>query len=194
MPAVAVPINAIALGPGFLYWAPLASAFPANTVAGGVFTDTWPVAWSLFGATDKGSEFNYELSTDNVEVAETLDAVAVVPTGRVISMTFDLAQIHATNFKLAVNGGTITTTGSGATQLNEFAPPELGSEVRRMIGWEAQDSTERLVGIQCFQTGKINISRAKGADKATLPNEWTFEKPADGSLPFKYWTTGAARA
>lgn len=194
MPAVAVPINAIATGPGYLYWAPLGSDMPTNTVAGGVFTDTWPVAWLLLGATDKGSEFNYELSTDNVEVAEILDPVQVVSTGRTISKTFDLAQISMSNIKRALNGGTITTTGSGATQLNEYTPPELGAEVRAMIGWESQDSTERLVGVQCFQTGKINIARQKGADKATLPMEWTFERPSDGSQPFKYWTAGAARA
>jgi len=192
MPAVSVPIDAIALGPGYLYWAPLDSDLPTNTVAGGVFTDVWPAAWLLFGATDDGSEFSYSPATDNVEVAEYYDPVAVVSTGREISITFDLAQVHATNFKRALNGGALVTTGTGATMLSEYSPPEVGAEVRSMVGWESQDSTERLIMYQCFQTGDVNVSRKKGADKATIPVEFHAEKPS-GLPPFKYWAAGPAR-
>lgn len=192
MPAVDVPIDAIATGPGYLYWAPLGSTLPTHTVAGSVFTDVWPGAWELFGATDEGSEWSYGVDTDVIEVAEQLDPVAVVPTGRTISMNFALAQVNMTNLKRLTNGGTITVTGSGATQLNAFTPPELGSEVRCMIGWESTDGTERLIGYQCFQSGEITPARRKGAEKATLSAEFTFEKPA-GSPPFGYWTAGSKR-
>jgi hypothetical protein len=192
MPAVTVPIDAIALGPGFLYWAPLLSTLPANTVVGSKFTDTWPGAWLLFGATDDGSEFSYKPATDDVEVAEYYDPVAVVSTGREISITFDLAQIHATNFKRVLNGGTVTTSGSGSTLLSEYTPPDVGAEVRAMVGWESQDSTERLVMYQCFQTGDVKITRKKGANKATLPTEFRAEKPS-GNPPFKQWFAGSAR-
>jgi hypothetical protein len=193
MPAATVPINALALGPGYLYHAPLASTLPANTVAGGIFTDTWPAAWLLVGATDEGSEWNYELDTEDVEVAEYLDAVAVVSTGRTIGINFAMVNVSATNLKRALNGGVITTTGTGATQLNEYTPPDIGQEVRAMIGWESQDSTERLIGFQCFQAGEVNVERRKGADKATLPVEFRMEKPISGP-PFRYWTCGEARA
>lgn len=193
MPSAVVPVNALALGPGYLYYAPLLTALPTNTVVGSVFTDVWPVAWLLLGATDKGSEFQYELATDNVEVAEYLDAVSYVSTGRVTGMAFDLANIHATNMKRAANGGTLTVTGAAGTTLTEFSPPDVGQETRAMIGWESQDNTERLVGFQAFQTGKIAVARRKGSDKATLPLEYRFEKPASGP-PFKYWTAGLVRA
>jgi hypothetical protein len=193
MPSVSVPVDAIATGPGYLLWAPLGSTLPTNTVSGSRFTDTWPVAWQLLGATDEGSEWNYSVDTDTVEVAEQLDPVAVIATGRTISMSFALAGISATNLKRLTNGGVLTTTGSGATLLTSYAPPELGEEVRCMIGWEAQDSTERLVGHQCLQTGDIAPARRKGADKALLSAEFTFEKPASGA-PFGYWTAGTKRA
>ena len=192
MPSAVVPVNAIATGPGFLYYAPLASTLPANTVAGSVFTDAWPGAWLLLGATDEGSEWSYSVDTDTIEVAEYLDPISVVPTGRTISMSFALANIHATNLKRLTNGGTITVTGSGATTLNAYTPPPLGSEIRSMIGWESQDSTERLIGYQCFQTGDITTSRKKGSDKALLSAEFTFEKPASGES-FGYWTAGTVR-
>ena len=194
MPSVSVPVNAIATGPGYLLYAPLGSTLPTNVVAGSVFTDTWPVAWSLLGATDEGSEWSYGVETDNVEVAEQLDPVQVVATGRTITLAFALANISATNLKRLTNGGTLTTTGAGATLLTAYTPPELGQEVRCMVGWESQDSTERLVGYQCLQTGDIAPARRKGADKALLSAEFTFEKPAGGGAPFGYWTAGAARA
>jgi hypothetical protein len=192
MPAAVVPIDAIATGPGYLYWAPLGSSLPTNTVAGSVFTDTWPVAWQLFGATDAGSEWSYSVKTDDVEVAEYLDPVQVTPTGRTIGISFALAQINLTNLKRLTNGGTITVTGSGATTLNTFNPPALGAEVRAMIGWEAQGSDERLVGYQCLQTGEIKPARKKGSDKALLAAEFRFEKPSSGD-PFIYWTAGTKR-
>jgi hypothetical protein len=192
MPAIVVPVNALALGPGFLYWAPLASTAPTNTVTGSVFTDTWPGAWLPFGVTDDGSEFSYKPSTDDVEVAEYYDPPAIVSTGREISISFSVAQVHATNFKRALNGGTLSVTGSGATTLSTYTPPTVGSEVRAMIGWEAQDSTERLVLYQAYQTGEVKWSRKKGADKATIPVEFRAEIPASG-IPFTYWTAGTVR-
>jgi hypothetical protein len=192
MPSAVVPMNALALGPGFLYWAPLLTTLPANTVAGSVFTDPWPGAWLLLGATDKGSEFAYELSTDNVEVAESLDPVAYVSTGRASGMSFDLANVHATNMKRAMNGGTLTVTGSGGTTLSKLTPPDVGAEVRAMIGWESQDNTERLIGYQSFQIGKLAVNRRKGSDKALLACEFRFEKPSAGA-PFDYWTAGTVR-
>ena len=194
MPAATVPINAIATGPGYLYYAPLGTALPANTVAGSVFTDAWASAgaWALLGATDEGSSFSYELDTEDIEVAEYLDPVQVVATGRTINIAFSLVNISATNLKRALNGGTITTSGSGATTLNEYAPPALGAEVRCMIGWESLDNTERLVGRQCFQTGNVEIARRKGADKAMLPLEFRLEKPSSAD-PFTYWTAGTTR-
>jgi hypothetical protein len=192
MPSQTVQINAIATGPGWLFHAALGSAIPTHTVSGSVFTDAWPGAWDLLGATDEGSEWNYELDTENVEVAELLDPVQVVATGRNISLNFALANISAENFKRAMNGGVITTSGSGATLLSELAPPVLGAEVKCMIGWESQDSTERLIGYQCMQTGSITTGRKKGADKALISCEFKFEKPVSDH-PFRIWTAGTAR-
>ena len=193
MPAITVPINALALGPGYLYWAPLSSTLPTNTVAGSVFTDTWPGAWLPFGATDSGSDFSYKPSVANVDVAEYYDPPAIVSTGRDISISFALAQVHATNFKRALNGGTITVTGSTSTTLSAYVPPTVGAEVRAMIGWESNDGTERLVLYQAFQTGEVKWTRNKGAAKATIPVQYQCEIPASG-VPFQYWTAGVTRA
>jgi hypothetical protein len=192
MPAIAVPKNALSFGAGYLYWAPLGTSVPTCTVAGSVFTDTWPSGWVPLGVTREGHELSYELSTEDVEAAEYLDPLATVTTGRTSGMSFELMQIHATNLKRALNGGTIATSGVGDTLRSEFSPPNVGEEVRSMIGWESQDLTERVYAEQAFQVGSLTIARRKGADNAGLPLEWRFEIPASGK-PFVYVTAGAIR-
>jgi hypothetical protein len=192
MPAATVPKNALATGPGYLYWAALASSLPTNTVVGSVFTDTWPGAWLLLGITKAGHEFDYTISTDQIEAAEYFDPLQIVTTARSAVLKCELMQVHATNMSRALNGGVLSTSGAGTTLLSTYTPPAPGSEVRAMIGWEAQDNTERLVMEQCFQTGSLAIQRQKGAANATLPLEFTAELPASG-FPFRYYTAGTAR-
>ena len=192
MPAVVVPKNAIATGPGYLYIAPLATALPTNTVVGSVFTDTWPGGWNLFGITKQGSEFDYTITTDIIEAAEYFDPLLIVTTARAASMIFELQQVNATTLKNAINGGSLATTGATTTLLSTYTPPAPGSEVRQMIGWESQDNTERLVMEQCLQTGVIKMSRQKGSANATIPVEFHAELPASG-FPFRYWSAGTIR-
>lgn len=183
----------LATDPGILFWTTLGSTMPTNTVSGGVFTDLWPAEWIALGATVEGSTFNFQTSFDTITVAELLDPVKYVETGRSGSFAFALASITAANLKRALNGGTVTTTGAGDTMKAEYTPPRSGQSTRCMIGWESQDSTERLIAFQCVNTGQVSIRRGKGTANATLPIEYGLELPQSG-LPFKYITAGAARA
>lgn len=194
MPAVTVPKNGLSFGAGYLYHATLAgAAVPANTVVGSVFTDTWPAGWNLLGVTREGHEFSYELNVDAVEAAEYLDPLQYVTTGRTSGIQMDLMQVHASNLKRSLNGGTLGTTGSGTTLLSTYTPPDVGAEVRCQIGWESTDGTERLVAMQCFQVGTISINRRKGADNASIPVEFRFEVPSAGGFPFTYYAAGTLR-
>ncbi len=191
--ALVAPKNALSFGAGWMLGAPLGTTVPPCNVSGSVFTDTtWPAGWFLWGVTREGHEFNYELNTDDVEAAEYIDPIATVTTGRTVGMSFELMQIHATNFKRVLNGGTIATSGSGATLRSEYTPPTIGQETRLMIGWESSDGTERMYAEQAFQTGSLSVARRKGADNASLPTEWRFEPAADG-FPFHYVTAGPTR-
>jgi len=193
MPAVTIPTPAIGKDPGFLFYAPLGTPEPTHTVLGSVFTDAWPAPWLILGATDAGSAFNWQTSTDTIEAAEFLDPLAYVSTGRTGSVAFGLLTISATNLKRSLNGGTIATTGTTTTTMSSYTPPALGQEVRCMIGWESQDSTERLIAFQCFNTAQVTLERRKGNARAVLPVEYALEVPAGGQ-PFRYLTAGAARA
>lgn len=194
MPAYVVPKTPTSLGAGYLLYGNLGSALPANTNPAGVFTDDWSAVsgWFLLGVTKTGHEFTYDLQTDTVDAAEYFDPLATVTTGRTVSMKFELQLINATNIKRMLNGGTTSTTGSGASLVTTYTPPAPGAEVRCMIGWESQDNTERLVMEQAFQVGSLTISRQKGNENATLPVEFRAEIPASG-FPYKHFFAGAAR-
>lgn len=190
MPAITVPVPKLDTDPGFLYYAPLGTALPTGTVAGSVFSDTWPVAWVPIGATEEGHNFTWTTSTEPIEAAEFLEPLKYVTTGRSGSIAFASTNIDALMVKLAMNGGTLTTTGTGATAKTVYTPPAMGAEVRVMIGWESQDATQRLIARQCFNTGSVSIARRKGAAKATIPVEFALEVPA-GAQPFELQFAGA---
>jgi hypothetical protein len=162
--------------PGKLMIAPLGTAEPT------VHTSAWPAGWVPLGYTNEGSAFNYEVSTDNVEVAEELDILARVTTGRDASVEFALAEMTYKNLTLAFNGGTVV--GDGLDW--EFEPPELGDEERVMLGWDSNRilarNDLRFLFRQCLQGGALNIENRKGATKATIPANFQLEKP-DTGLP-----------
>ncbi len=164
-----------------------------GVVVGSVFTDAWPVWWIPCGVTRDGSQFSYELTTENIEVAEYLDPLDIIPTGRNIGAAFDLAQITNRSYLMAWNGGTSTTvSGATTTLLTKVSPPVLGAEVDTMIGWESQDGTERIIYYQATQSGNIQWSNQKAPNYKSLPLTFKIKQPESGN-PFDSWLAGASR-
>lgn len=193
MPSTAVPT--LLTDPGFLFIAPLGSTLPSNTVAGSVFTDSWPVAWLSLGATEEGSTFSYSSTVEALSVAEFLDPIAYRTTGREGSIAFNLADFTLTNYRRALNGGVAAlaaTSGTGATSLGTLNPPTPGAETRCMIGWESLDSTLRLVAHQTLQGGEIQSAFNKAPSLALIPCTFNFEVPSGGQ-PWTMWSAGADR-
>jgi len=192
MPTTAVPN--LLQDPGYLFWAPLASTEPTNTVAGSEFTDTWPVAWISLGATEAGSTFNYTSEVEAVNVAEFFDPIKYATTARSGNISFALADWTLQNLKRALNGGAVTVvSGTGATTLSKYEPPAPGAEVRCMIGWESLDNTTRIVMRQCIQGGEISSEFVKAPDYAKIACTFNFEFPS-AAQPFTVYSAGTARA
>jgi hypothetical protein len=187
-------IPTVLTDPGYLFWAPVTTSIPTNTVAGSKFTDNWPVQWLSLGATEDGSTYEYEISVDAINVAEFLDPIKYATTARKGSFAFNLANYCLTNLKYAMNGGSLTVvSGSGATQLNRFQPPQPGTEVRAMIGWESLDNTMRLICYQTISATTVQSSFKKAPDNAVIPCQFQFETPL-GGFPFEFYSAGTARA
>lgn len=197
MANVAVPKTGLAIGAGVLYTALLGTSFPANTVSGGVFTDLWASAgaWVPVGITKNGHELTYTPKVEAIDAEEYLDPIAYTTSGRTTGVKFELMKVDMTTWKLVVNGGSgsVTTTGSGATLLSTGILPGPGQEVRCMLGWESDDSTERWVAEQCLQTGALSRKAQKGANVGTYTAEFNFEIGSVTGRPYTPYGAGTNR-
>jgi hypothetical protein len=176
--------------PGKLYIAPIESAPGVPTTEPSAIDDAWPTGWVPLGYTDEGSVFNYELSMDNVEVAEELDPIARVTTGRDASVEFALAELTYRNLTIAFNGGIVV--GDGLEW--EFEPPDLGNEERVMVGWDASfdplTNDLRMIFRRCLQGGSLGIENRKGTTKSVIASTFQLEKPLDGRPLLKIMGSG----
>jgi hypothetical protein len=192
MPTIAVPN--LLRDPGYLFWAPLASTEPTNTVVGSKFTDSWPVAWVSLGTTEDGTDFEYGQTVEPIEAAEFLDPLVYATTGRSGKVSFSLQDVTLANLRRAMNGGAVTVvSGTGATTLAKYEPADPGAEVRCMIGWESLDSTMRLICRQTLNTAATGIQAKKAPNKGLLACEFSLEAPSSGAKPFTMFAAGATR-
>lgn len=171
------PTN-VKVGPGLLYVAPLDTVAPVD------LTTAWAAAWIEMGYTEEGHAFAAENTFEGIEVAEELLPIRQEQTAANLTVTVALAEMTARNVQIALNGGTLTTSGAGPTQIITFEPPELGEATRIALGWESQDHLERWVWYKCLQTGNVEIARRKAPAKATIPTVFTVEIPLAGGAPF----------
>lgn len=171
--------------PGLLYIAPLGSAEPTTV------SSAWGAGWVPLGYTDAGSTFSYTTTVDKVEVAEELDPIAYSTTGREASIDVSLAEITLKNLNVAFNGGLVSGAGGtiGDGQDFYFEPPELGTEQRVMLGWDANPTVAnndlRFLFRRVLNSGSLNIDNKKGTQKQLIVCKFNLEKPADGSALLK---------
>src|SRR5664279_2246895 len=178
--------------PGYLFWAPVGTAVPTNTVAGSIFTDAWTSPWVPLGATTDGSEFSYSIKTDQIQVAEFFDPIKIVTTERSGSVTFSLASYTATHLQIALNGGVaLSSTGATTTTLTTVEAPDPGHELRSMIGWESLDNTVRIVIRQAIQSSEVKWAMKKAPAFTDIPCTFEFEVPA-AAKPFSVYFAGVA--
>jgi hypothetical protein len=166
-------------GPGKIYYAPLGTAIPTVSP----------------GSTDAGITYTESVQTADINVAESLYPVRTVTTGKSSRIAFVMNEISDLNWKLACNGGTITTSGTGATKLNTYVPPLVGQEVRVMLAFVANLDTEIIVWPQVFNVGNVEYVRGNYETKAGLSIEFNAEIPATGyTTPYQRFTAGALAA
>lgn len=186
MPTATVDTGVIQIGAGILRTAPLGTAEPTTLIA------AYAAGWVELGATEEGSAFSTELTTEDVFIAERLERVKVVTTGRVQNISASLAEVTAKHLEYAYNGGTITTGTTGAPlTFVTFEPPDLGTEVRRMLAWDSEDGQERWIFRQVFNGGSVEMARRKAPAKTLIPLTMGLELPASGAKPFKAFLANA---
>lgn len=194
MGATTVTSNLIETGPGIIRYAPLGTAIPSITAAASKVSATW-TSWVAPGSTDAGVTYTESVDTADIKVAESLYPVRTVVTGKSCRIAFVLNEISDLNWKLAMNGGTITTSGTGATKLNTYVPPLVGSEVRVMLAFQSLLDDEIIVWPQVFNVGNVEYVRGSYETKAGLSVEFNAEIPATGyTTPYQRFTAGPLAA
>jgi hypothetical protein len=190
--AVATVTSAsIQSGPGRVYYAPLGTAIPTITAAASKITATW-TSWVQAGATDAGITYTESAETADINVAESLYPIRTVVTGKSSRISFTLNEITDINWKLAMNGGTNTSSGAGVTKLTTYVPPLAGAEVRVMMAFVDYLDTEAIVWPQVFNVGSVEYVRGTLETKAGLSCEFNAEIPATGYVtPYQRFTAGA---
>jgi hypothetical protein len=107
-------------------------------------------------------------------------------------VAFTAQEISDLIWKLAMNGGTLTASGTAGTKQTEFSPPLADAEVRVMLSFQSNDNLEIIVWPQVFQVGSVEFVRGDFETKAGLPMEFSAEIPSSGyTVPYKRFTTGA---
>lgn len=179
--------------PGYLFWAPFGTAEPTHTAAASKFSDAWPGAWIPMGATQDGTTFNWESPLEPIYAAEFLTPLAYAAGEQTGHIGFGLLDFTLKSLQRAMNGGPPTTvSGTGATLVSKFEPPEPSEIVRSMIGWESLDNTMRIIGRQCLNASAVEASFKKGTDVGVIPCEFNFERPA-AAKSWAIYAAGTAR-
>lgn len=170
MPAPSLVKNPtqVKLGPGLIVTALVSATFPTLTATASKF-DTAFVGWSSIGYTDEGATLTFNRESEDVEVAEEDNPLKRIGTKVGVSLAFSASGINELNIQRANAGGTWSTvSGTGATQVRKYSPPQPKDQVRHMWAHIGQDLDEIFVIYQGYQTGEITINRRKGANKASL--------------------------
>ena len=192
-------VNAIApgqikTGPGRILYKYGLTVMPVVTAAASkTVYDFVTNTWAEVGATDSGLTYTESVSTSPIKVAESVYAVRNVTTDKVGTVAFAMAHLNDLNWKLAMNGGTITVSGAGATKLSAYVPPLMGAEVRVALAFHSFDEEELIVWPACFNTGSVETARASLETKGLLPCSFGVELPDASVLatPYKRWVANA---
>lgn len=174
------------IGPGLIYAAPIGTTEPTTV------TGAWPAGWVQVGYTEAGSQFDYQITAQEILVEELLDPVQYRTTKRTASIKFDLAEVSALHYQMALNGGLAAIVP--VTGIASPAIPTIGNEVRIMLGWTSDDNTMREIYRRCLQTGSVTSANKKAPAKRLITCTFNLElatpDPGDGFPIFKPMFSG----
>lgn len=179
-------------GPGRIRFAPLLTAIPTITPTASKYTGITWTSWSDVGSTESGLTYTESTETADIRVAESKYPIRTVTTSKSSRVSFTANEVSDLIWKIAMNGGTLTASGTAGTKQTEYSPPLADAEVRVMLSFQSNLDDEILIFPQVFQVGSVEYVRGDFETKAGLSMEFNAEIPASGYVtPYKRFTTGA---
>lgn len=164
MSAGGSPSN-VKLGPGRLWIGPVGATAPTNA------SSAPDAAFWALGYTEEGTTMDIERTSENVEVAEELDPVAIVNTAR--SIVFNVSAAEMTKKRLAV------ALAAGADYVDNAAAfdfPEDSEPVGVAVIWDSEETAAGNSNNRRWYVPKmiaggttISIPRQKAPNKSLIP-------------------------
>jgi hypothetical protein len=162
----------IDIGPGKLWVATLASTDDPTNASTALDEDSW----KPIGYTEEGSTITYEVSSEDIFVAETTDAVLSKRVSTTTTIAFAMAEFTARNLNLALNGGLVAAPTT-------VEPVDAADEERVKLCLDT-DAGARWFFRKCYQVGSVELVNGKAPNKRLIAVEFKAELPAVG----KPWT------
>lgn len=174
MAATPLDPNNLSLGPGYVWYAPLATAEPADVAA------AFGAGWVKLGYSKDGSTFTFDAKMEKIMVAEELPPVRWDITDQDIGLAVELAEETQTTWKQVLQGGSATTNANGVN-IEPLSPST--APTRYMIAWQSFAGDVRIILRRALSGGAVSIKRAKSPTYATFPLTYKCEL-VSGSRPF----------
>ncbi len=122
--------------------------------------------------------------TTAVDVGKTITGVGIPVGTTILSVTNATTVVMSANATATATGVSVTISGRWGSYIE---PPDVGTEVRIMLGWDSDDELERVIWRRALQSGNSEIARRKGADYAKFNAEFALEQPGAGLKSFRHF-------
>jgi hypothetical protein len=163
----------IMIAPANIWYSATGTALPDETTV--AFGASWGSGWTNFGYTLNPVELAYEIETFDLEVEQIANIVKRQKTKETMTVETTLAELTATNLKLAMGSSqTVSTTAAGASQ-HGFEELKGGGEIylpEYQVGFEGYilDASNRQMPVRLFLyrcnivlNGKLSFAKKAAA-------------------------------
>jgi hypothetical protein len=175
----------VLIGTGTLYIAVDGTAQPLDpTVAPAA-------AYVEVGYSEEGWSFNADIETEDIEVAEEIDPIDIMATGREAHLVGQAAQASLENLKTALGGGTITTV-VGPPAYKQYEAPASGDLTRVTLLFRGKAppvagvaKTRELWVPHAVPIAAVEMASKKAPDKSLIGMDFRAIKVSPDTL-FRY--------
>jgi hypothetical protein len=156
------------------------TAGPATSIAYG---GSWGTSWVPTGYSEKGLTFNVDRKTNMIYVEELSTPVEIVLDTNDLSFDFEFAEDTLQAMQWAYGGGTITTTGSGATTVDTLVMSDTLQQLA--FGFEGSapaGNFRRVIMPIVMSSGKVKTSYQRAKASRSYPATFTSVSPVSSVI------------
>lgn len=177
--------NAVLAGPGYYFYGPEDEAAP--TAAPAVYSTDPAGNWEDGGYTDDGVSLEWDLTYEDITVAELAAPIRTLWTEAEYRLAMVLAQFELETLNLALNGDATATITAipGPPVERSFAPPDIGSDIAHahLFQFVNENSFGSFVYIPSGKnTVGASIPFTKAPQKSVLAMEIKAQEPSAGDI------------